>query len=65
MLHTKFQASEQSGSEEEVFLIFFLCISMVRNKDPLLRGNLGSCGLDLNKLSKRLLGSATYQILSI
>ena len=29
MLHTYFQASEVSGSEEEDFLIFFLYISMI------------------------------------
>ena len=29
MLHTEFQASEQSGSEEEDFLILFLYISMI------------------------------------
>ena len=29
MLHTKFQASKPSGSEEEDFFNIFLCISMV------------------------------------
>ena len=29
MLHTEFQASEPSGSEEEDFLIFFSYISMI------------------------------------
>ena len=28
MLHTKFQASKPSGSEEEDFLNIFLCISI-------------------------------------
>ena len=42
MQHTKFQASEPSGSEEEDFLIFFLCISMIRTKEPLAQGHLGS-----------------------
>ena len=34
MLHTKVQASEPSGSEEEDFLIF-LCISMGQPRTPL------------------------------
>ena len=29
MLHTEFQASEPSGSEEDYFLIFFIYISMI------------------------------------
>ena len=34
MLHTKFQASKPSGSEEENFLNIFLCISMAPTYDP-------------------------------
>ena len=40
MLHTKFQASEHGGSEEEDFLIYFY-VSMVRTWDPLAMGHLG------------------------
>ena len=34
MLPTKFQASEPSGSGEDDFLIFFLCISMIEPRTP-------------------------------
>ena len=55
MVQTKFQASEQSGSEEDFLNIFYLFLSW---------GQLGPCGLDLNKFSKRPLSNATYQVLS-
>ena len=61
MLNTKVQASEASGSEAEDFFIhIFLCISMVRNKDPLARGHFEPWDLGLNKLGKGSLGNATY-----
>ena len=53
MLHTKFQTSGPSGSEEEDFLIYFY----VRTKDPLARGHLGPWGLHLNKIGKGPLGN--------
>ena len=34
MLHTKFQASKPSDSEEEDFFYIFLCISMARTYNP-------------------------------
>ena len=34
MLHTKFQASEQSGSEEEDFLIFFYVFLWFQTRTP-------------------------------
>ena len=34
MLHTKFQSSERSSSEEEDFLNIFLGISMLQTQDP-------------------------------
>ena len=34
MLHTKFQTSGPSGSEEEDFFNIFLCISMVEPSTP-------------------------------
>ena len=34
MLHTKFQASEPSGSEEEDLFSIFLCISMIEPRTP-------------------------------
>ena len=60
MIHTQFQASKPSGSEEEDFLIFFLCISMVQTQDPLARGHLGPWDLHLIKLGKGPLGNAIY-----
>ena len=34
MLHSKFQGSEQSGSEEEDFLIIFLCFLWFQTRTP-------------------------------
>ena len=40
MLHTKFQASEPSGSEEkDVLKNIFLCISMLETQDPLVQSH--------------------------
>ena len=39
-----------------------ICISMVRTQDFLAQDNLGPWDLHLNKLGKRLLGNATFQI---
>ena len=58
MLHTKFQATEPSGSEEEIFLY----ISMHfygSNLGPLAGG---PWDLHLNKLGRGALGNATNQI---
>ena len=43
MIRTKFQASEPDAYEEEDFE-YFVCISMLRNKDTLVRGHLGGRG---------------------
>ena len=53
MLHTKFQASESSGSEEEDFKYFSVYLYLVPRD------------LYLYKLGKEQLGNATYQISSI
>ena len=65
MPHTKFQAFEQSGSEQnkKIFNIF-LCISMVPTKDSLARSRLDIWDLHLNKHSEGSPGGATYHILS-
>ena len=34
MLHTKFHASEPSGSQIEEFSNIFICISLLKTKDP-------------------------------
>ena len=51
--------SGPSGSEER-FLNIFLCISMVRPKDPLARSHLGPLDLHLNKIGRGALGNATF-----
>ena len=51
MLHTKFQAPEPIGSENEA--------------GPLARSHFAPWDLYLNKRDEGLLGNATYQILSI
>ena len=61
MLHTKFQASEPSGSKEEDFLIYSIHF-YGSNLGPLARGHLGPWDLHLNKLGRGALGNATYQI---
>ena len=59
MLHTKFQASKPSGSEEEV-LDYFSMYFYGLNLSPTAWGHVGSQDLHLNKLGKGLLGNATY-----
>ena len=61
MLHTQFQTSGLSGSEEEDFLIHFYG----SNLGPLARGHLGPWDLHLNKLGRGALGNASYQISNI
>ena len=58
MLHTKFQAPEQSSSEEEDFEVYFI----FEPKTPPPQGHFGSQGYHLNKLGRSLLSNATYQI---
>ena len=58
MLHTKFQASKPSGSEEEDFLIFFYVFLWFEPTTPT-RGHLRHWDLHLNKLGRGLLGNAT------
>ena len=65
MLHTKFQASKPSSSEEEDFLNIFLCNFYDLNLEPLARDHLEPRDLHLNKLGKELLGNATHKISSI
>ena len=61
MLHTKFQTSGPSGSEEEDFE--YISMHFYGSKlGHLARSHLGSRDLHLNKLGKRPLGNATYQI---
>ena len=50
MLHTKLEASEPSGSEEEDFDFFYVFYGL--NLRPLAQGYLGPWGLCLNKLGK-------------
>ena len=62
MLHIKFQTSKDSGSEEEIFdKKYFYGLNL---GSPAV-GHLAVRDLRLNKLGKRLLGNATYQISSI
>ena len=65
MLHTEFQASEPSGSEEEDFLIFFSHISMIWTYDHQVQDHLGPSDLHFITFDKGPLGNATYQISSI
>ena len=62
MLHTEFQASEPSGSEEEDFLIFFYIYFYDLNLGP---PGAGPSDLHFIKLDKGPLSNATYQISSI
>ena len=55
MLHTKFQPSEQSSSEEEDFYVNFIF-----EPNPLPHGSFGSQG-HLDKLGRSPLGNASYQ----
>ena len=61
MLHTKFQISGQSGSEEEEDFLKYLYAFIWFAPRPLAGGHLGSWDLHLNKIGKGLLGNATYQ----
>ena len=63
MLHTKFQTSGLSGSEEEDFKYISMHL-YGSNLGPLARGHLGPWDLGLNKLGKGAPGNATYQISS-
>ena len=65
MSHTKFQASEQIGSEEEDFFKYFSMYFYGLNLGALSWSHLGPCDLDLNILGNRLPGNATYEISSI
>ena len=61
MLHTKFQASKPSGSEEEDFFkIFFYVFLWFKHRTLWPKDHLGPRDLHLNKLGKRPLGNATY-----
>ena len=52
MLHSRFQASEPSGSEEEDFLIYYYVF--------LNGGHIGPQGHHMSKLVRGALGNATY-----
>ena len=59
MLHTEFQATKPSGSEEksfEYFSLYFYDLNL-----SLAQVHLGTWDLHLNKLGKGPLGNATYQ----
>ena len=56
MLHTKFQASKPSGSEEDDFLILFYVFLRFEPRTPWRRTILD---LHLNKLGKGPLGNAS------
>ena len=61
MLHTQFQASKPSGSEEENFLLIFFYVFQWFKPRTLWPGAiLDPRDLHLNKLGKSLLGNATY-----
>ena len=67
LVHTKFQASKPSGSEEN-FGIFFYVFSMYfygLKLGPLARSHLAPWDLHLNKIGKGPLGNAKYQISNI
>ena len=65
MLHTEFQASEPSGSEEGDFLIFFFIYFYDLNLGPWVQDHLRPSDLRFINLDKGPLGNATYQISSI
>ena len=54
MLHTKFQASKPSGSEEEVFSYFFSMYYYASNEGPPGVGHVCPWDRHLNKLGKDL-----------
>ena len=64
MSDIKFQASEPSGSEEEDFLKYFLCISIVQTLGRPGAEPFWTWGPLFIKLGKRLLAQATYRISS-
>ena len=65
MLHTKFQASEPSGSEEEGFWIYFYAFLWFQPGTSWPGAILNPGIFVLNKLGKGPLGNAIYQISSI
>ena len=64
MLHTEFQASKPSGSEEKDFLIFFMYF-YGSNLQLVARDHLGPWDLLCNKIGKGPLGNAINQLSSI
>ena len=58
MLHTIFQASQQSGSDEADFITFFY-VFLWLNLCPLAGGQLERCDLHLNKFGKGPPGNTT------
>ena len=65
MLHTKFQASKPSGSEEEYLLILFHVFLWFEPSTPWQGAILDPATSFEHKRGKGLLGNATYQISSI
>ena len=69
MLHTKFQASRPSGSEEEDLQIFIYVFLWLKPGTPGQRPSWtlgpGAKGHHLNKLGRGPLGNAAYQISNI
>ena len=64
MLHTKFQANEPSGSEEEDFCIVFFHFLWFKPRNTWEGAILDSGGHHLNRIGKGPLGNTTYQISS-
>ena len=60
MLHTKFQASKPSGSEEEDFKIFLYVFLWLKPRTPPPQRPSWTLGLHLDKLGIGALGNATY-----
>ena len=65
MLHTKFQASKPSGSEEENFLTFFSMYSLWFEPRIPWQGAILDPWTSFEQIGKGLLGNATYPISSI
>ena len=59
MLHTKFQTTGPSGSEEDDFLIYFYAFLLFELRTPW-RGTILVHGTLLNKIGKGPLDNATY-----
>ena len=64
MLHTTFQTSDPSGSEEEKVFEYISMHFYGSNLGPLARGHLGPWDIGLNKLGKGPPENATYYISS-